>query len=73
MKNKCPSWRGEATVGPRRQGRRVLAFTGAKGKPLREEADGSGAGFSQEGNWRRKDEGFLRRSTSDTGSLRSKA
>jgi hypothetical protein len=49
MKSKCPSWRGEATVRLRRQGRRVMAFTGAKRKPLTEEADGSGAGFSQEG------------------------
>ena len=50
MKNKCPSWRGKATVRPRRQGRRGVAFTGAKRKPLTEEADGSGAGFSQEGH-----------------------
>ena len=49
MKNKCPSWRGKATVRSRRQGRVLLAFTGAKRKPLTEEADGSGAGFSQEG------------------------
>ncbi len=49
MKDKCPSWRGEATVRPRRQGRRGEAFTGAKRKPFTEEADGAGAGFSQEG------------------------
>ena len=48
MKNKCPSWRGEATVRPRRQGRRGAAFIGAKRKPLTEGADGSGAGFGQE-------------------------
>lgn len=41
--------RGEATVRPRRQGRRCVAFIGAKRKPLTEGADGSGAGFSQEG------------------------
>jgi len=52
MKNKCPSWRGKATVRPRRQGRLFLAFTGAKRKPLTEKADGSGAGFSQEGHLR---------------------
>jgi putative SOS response-associated peptidase YedK len=52
MKNKCPSWRGKATVRPRRQGRLCLAFTGAKRKPLTEEADGAGAGFSQEGQLR---------------------
>jgi hypothetical protein len=49
MKNKCPSWRGNAPVRLRRQGRRVVAFTGAERKPLTEGADGSGAGFSQEG------------------------
>lgn len=49
MKNKCPSWRGKAPVRARRQGRRGLAFTGAKRKPLTEEAGGSGAGFGQEG------------------------
>jgi len=41
--------RGEATVRPRRQGRRVMAFIGAKRKPLMEGADGSGAGFRHEG------------------------
>jgi hypothetical protein len=50
MKSKSPSWRGKATVRPRRQGRRGLAFTGAKRKPLTEEADGSGAEFGQEGH-----------------------
>jgi hypothetical protein len=57
MKNKCPSWRGKATVRPRRQGRRCLAFTGAKRKPLTEEAGGSGAGFGQEGQevWEKRD------------------
>jgi hypothetical protein len=49
MKSKCPSWRGEATVRPRRQGRRGVAFTGAERKPLTEEAGGSGAGFGREG------------------------
>jgi len=49
MKSNCPSWRGKAPVRPRGQGRRVVAFTGAERKPLTEEADGSGAGFSQEG------------------------
>jgi len=49
MKSKCPSWRGKAPVRPRRQGRSGLAFTGAKRKPLTEEAGGSGEEFSQEG------------------------
>ena len=49
VKSKCPSWRGKATVRPRRQGRRGVAFIGASGNPCTEEADGSGAGFSQEG------------------------
>jgi hypothetical protein len=48
MKNKCPSWRGKATVRPRRQGRRRVAFTGAKRKPLTEGAGGSDAEFGQE-------------------------
>jgi len=39
----------EATVRPRRQGRRGAAFIGAKRKPLTEGADGSGAEFGQEG------------------------
>jgi hypothetical protein len=43
-----PSWREEATVRPRRQGRRGVAFTEAKRKPLTEEAGGAGAEFSQE-------------------------
>lgn len=49
MKSKSPSWRGKATVCPRRQGRRGVAFIGAKRKPLTEGADRSGAAFSQEG------------------------
>jgi hypothetical protein len=49
MKSKCPSWRGKAPDRPRCQGRRGMAFIGAKRRPLTEEADGSGAGFSQEG------------------------
>ena len=49
MKSKCPSEEGEATVRLRRQGRRAAAFIGAKRKPLTEGADGSGAGFGQEG------------------------
>jgi hypothetical protein len=49
MKSKCPSWRGEATVRPRRQGRRVMALAEAKREPLTEEAGRSGAGFGQEG------------------------
>jgi hypothetical protein len=49
MKSKSPSWQGKATVRPRRQGRRGVAFTGAKRKPLTEGAGGSGAGCSQEG------------------------
>jgi len=49
MKNKCPAWRGGATVRPRRQGHPGLAFIGAKRKPLTEGADGSGADFGQEG------------------------
>jgi hypothetical protein len=57
MKSKSPSWQGKATVRPRRQGRPVVAFTGAKRKPLTEEAGGAGAEFSQEGltttKWRR--------------------
>ena len=49
MKSKSPSWHGRATVRPRRQGRRGVAFIGAKRKPLTEGADGSGAEFGQEG------------------------
>jgi hypothetical protein len=49
MKNKCPSWRGKAPVRPRRQGRRVVAFTGAERKPLTEEVGGSGAGLARKG------------------------
>jgi hypothetical protein len=49
MKNKCPSWRGEAIVRPRRRGRRSVAFIGAKRKPLTVGAGGSGARFGQEG------------------------
>jgi hypothetical protein len=49
MKSKCPSWRGKATVRPRCQGRRSVAFIGAKRRPLTGEAGGSGAGFPQEG------------------------
>jgi hypothetical protein len=45
-----PSWQGKATVRSRRQGRRGMAFTGAKRKPLTEDADGSGAEFGQEGH-----------------------
>jgi len=45
MKKQMPSWLGEATVRPRRQGRRGAAFIGAKLKPLTERADGAGAGF----------------------------
>jgi len=33
-RRKIPSWRGKATVRPRRQGRRGMAFIGAKRKPL---------------------------------------
>jgi len=44
-----PFWRVEAPVRPRCQGRRGLAFIGAQRRPLTEEADGSGAGFGQEG------------------------
>jgi len=51
MKSKSPSWPGKATVHPRSQGRRCMAFTEAKRKPLTEEADGSGAEFGQEGNF----------------------
>jgi len=74
MKNKCPSWRGKATVRPRRQGRRCLAFTGAKRKPLTEEADGSGAGFSQEGSCGKEitQEEERERKSFDSGSLRSR-
>jgi hypothetical protein len=49
MKSKNPSWQGEATVRPRRQGRRGVAFTGAKRKPLTEGAGGSGAGLARKG------------------------
>jgi hypothetical protein len=41
---------GKETVRPRRQGRRGMALIGAERKPLTEGADGSGAGFGQEGN-----------------------
>ena len=34
QKSKCPSWRGKATVRPRCQGRRVVAFIGAKRRPF---------------------------------------
>jgi hypothetical protein len=54
MKNKFPSWRGEAAVRPRCQGRRSMAFIEAQRRPLTEEADGSDAGFSQEGNLEEK-------------------
>ncbi len=50
MKNKCPSWRARATVRPRCQGRAGFAFIEAKRRPLTEQVDGSGAGFSQEGH-----------------------
>jgi hypothetical protein len=50
MGGKWPSWQGKATVRPRCQGRRGMAFIGAQRRPLTEEADGSGAGFSQEGH-----------------------
>jgi len=49
MKSKSPSWQGKATVRPRRQGRRGVAFTGAKRKPLTEGAGGSGAGLARKG------------------------
>jgi len=48
-KEKFLPWRGKATVRPRRQGRRGVAFTGTEWKPLTEEAGGSGAEFGQEG------------------------
>jgi hypothetical protein len=54
MKNKFPSWRGKAAVRLRCQGRRILAFIEAQRRPLTEEADGSDAGFSQEGNLEEK-------------------
>src|SRR6266852_9710547 len=44
-----PSWQGKATVRPRRQGRRGVAFTGAKRKPLTEGAGGAGAGLARKG------------------------
>jgi len=47
QKSKCPSWRGKATVRPRCQGRRVVAFIGAKRRPFT--AGGTGAGFGREG------------------------
>jgi hypothetical protein len=49
MKNKCPSWRSQATSRPRCQGRVGFAFTGAQRTPLTEEAGGLGAVFPQEG------------------------
>jgi hypothetical protein len=49
MKSKCPSWRGKATVRPRCQGRRHVAFIGAQRRRLTEEGDGSGARFGREG------------------------
>src|SRR5215469_18444336 len=52
MKNKFLRGGGKAPVRPRRQGRLGVAFTGAQRKPLTKGADGSGAGFSQEGIWR---------------------
>src|SRR5580698_5080536 len=50
MKSKCPSWRGKATVRPRCQGRRSVAFIGAQRRPLTEEGDGSGAGLARKGS-----------------------
>jgi hypothetical protein len=47
MKSKCPSWRGKATVRPRRQGRRGMAFTGAKRKPFYEKGPSGQAPFSR--------------------------
>jgi len=47
MKNKCPSWRGKATGRPRRQGRRCLAFTGAKRKPFYEKGRSGQAPLSR--------------------------
>ncbi len=44
-----PFMAGEGAVRPRRQGRRVVAFSGAQRKPLTEEADGSGAGLARKG------------------------
>jgi hypothetical protein len=41
--------KSKATSRPRRQGRRVLAFTGAKRKSLTEEVGGLGAGFGRKG------------------------
>ena len=49
MKSKMPFMRGKAPVRPRCQGRRGLAFIGAKRRPLTQEADGAGARFGKEG------------------------
>src|SRR5262249_5454469 len=55
IKSKCPSWRGKAPVRPRCQGRAVFAFIGTQRRALTEQAGGSGAGFSQEGQKRDRD------------------
>jgi hypothetical protein len=49
MKSKCPSWRRKAPVGPRRQGHRSVAFTGAKRKSLTEDADDQAQGLARKG------------------------
>jgi hypothetical protein len=53
MKNKCPSWRGEATVRLRRQGRRGMAFTGAERKPLTEKRTDQAQGLARKGSERK--------------------
>lgn len=49
MKNKCPSWRGEAPGRPRCQGRVFFAFIGAERETLDRRSGRLGAGFGQEG------------------------
>jgi len=48
-KSKCPSWRSQQRLAVRAVKGAPFAFTGAKRKPLTEEAYGLGAGFCQEG------------------------
>jgi len=65
-----PFMAGNAPVRPRRQGRRVVAFTGAERKPLTEGADGSGAGFSQEGQCEKNLQGDFAHTRERTKSAR---
>jgi hypothetical protein len=46
-KKNLPFMQAKTTVRPRCQGRRVVAFIGAKRRPFTEEAGGSGAGLAR--------------------------